>query len=103
MPGEQTHEERGCPHPPDRSPGLEDRKDVAPRVSGASGTWMCRGRECVHGGTPERRPGYPGRGGPRRSRRCCCCHDWPLELQLRPPTPPAAAAVEVAIATEVAP
>src|SRR5690606_21875535 len=35
MPGELTHEDRGCPHPPDRSPGLEDRKRTS-------------------------RPGYPG-------------------------------------------
>ncbi len=38
----------------DRSRGLEAAKDVVPRVSGASGTWMCRGREYGHGRPSER-------------------------------------------------
>src|SRR5690606_14075422 len=46
-------------------------KDAALRLCGASGTWMCHGRECAQGCAPERGPAEPEGGGPRRS-RCSC-------------------------------
>ena len=37
-----------------RSPGLKLHEDVALRASGASGAWMCHGREYGHGRPSER-------------------------------------------------